>query len=208
MTECVCGTCPPCRRELRLAAREVAKPIVLSPLAAAILAEPIGYEPVKPRVRPVQNRRKPEPNLDSQKRATRRRSDNAVNLTQRSTKPPTPTACAQCGGMRAVTTRGGGAYSHLYLTGSGDLCEVCADAVQFRAVLDAFEQSEGDEREALRRKAWRARRFLDRELRDGRAYAPAAPQHGGATAYNKDGCRCEPCRDWKATDNARRRAAA
>lgn len=199
--ECVCGDCRTCRRAMRL---DTPAPtaVALSPLAAAILAEGPGYAPPpRNRVRPVQNRRRPERLSD------RRRTDNAPNLTVRKSNPR-PKHCAECGGLRAVATRGGGPYAHPFLTGDGDLCEVCADAIRYRAIVAAYEQAGSDKQGAMRTSAWRARRFLRRTLRDGRAYAPHASRHGSATAYCKDGCRCAPCLAWKADDNARRRGKA
>lgn len=200
MTECVCGICPPCRRELRLAARTVAKPVTLSPLARQILAEPVGYEPVKPRVRPVQNRR-------ANTIATRRRADNAPNLTSAKSEP-TPTPCAQCGELRGITKRGGGDYGHYLLAGAGDLCEVCAERPKHQATIDSYLKAPDGEKTRTGRAARRAKRYLARELRNGRAYSPTTPEHGNTTGYDSYGCRCEKCATWKADDNARRRAAA
>jgi hypothetical protein len=107
--------------------------------------------------------------------------------------------------MRALTVRGGGHYSHVYLSGRGGLCEVCADHDRYQAILDAYVILPPERRTALRNQASRARMHLGRILRDGRAYSPDSPDHGNYYTYSRRGCRCAPCRAYKAADNAARR---
>lgn len=199
--ECVCGDCRHCRRAMRLD-RPTVTEVTLGARAAAILAEPGSRRPAEEPVRA------PEKKTVPPRPGKRRRIENGPNLTRRAKKAPEPTVCANCGGMRAVAMRGGGAYGHPYLTGSGDLCEVCMDRPKYEAEVAAhLALTTVAERTKNRTRYYRARHFLKRTLIDGRAYSPVATSHGNNTGYVSFGCRCEPCREWKTADNARRRSA-
>ena len=85
-------------------------------------------------------------------------------------------------------------------------CELCADKPKLHAILHEWQQLHGPARERGRTKAKAAENKLNRVLRDGRPYAPAATAHGTAGAYVNHGCRCTPCSTWKTESN--RKAAA
>lgn len=118
---------------------------------------------------------------------------------------PTPPAtwCTTCGGEIGFVF---GAWEGWKPAGRNGECEVCCDRSKYEHKLEQMmSMKPGTRTKADFTKIQRLRRFLLRELRDGRAYAPTAEQHGIGCTYQKFGCRCVECREWKSLDNKARR---
>lgn len=179
-TDCVCGVCRDCRiadRDINrlLTGPPVTTPGPLSERVRLILAEPVTTPAV----------RKP-----AKKKPT------VAEGRPRRTNTYTETPCTRCGGMRAVMKIGRG----YVLSGRGDLCEVCDGETTIPAKLAAHESGE---QLLVQNERLRLTRWLERVLRDGRAYHPKAP-HGSLYGYGQYGCRCAPCRAAKSTDKKER----
>lgn len=178
--ECLCGSCAPCRREMR--AMEAAERAAerrnrpprtgLSPEAQKLLDEALaGRDKPARRSRPKGDRPK------------------AVRRAPKPREPLTPVPCTACGQMRVVVPYGRG-YA---LAGTDGLCELCYDTPRMRQAIADHESGA----KVLRKDKLReARRKLERVFRDGRPYHPEA-SHGKVSAYQTFGCRCEPCRGSK-----------
>ena len=217
--ECLCGECGPCRRALREAAYIPPTPVTLGEKARAILAEPVGtpYTPRshrepgvgKPRAvidrnsngklaRPRYTPTNPADAHERQLAAQRRWRERNRTIVK-------PEPCARCGQLRALKPVGSKARGQ-GLSGKGDLCEICCEQDWINEFFAAH--IPGQPRTAeYRTKLRKAQLFSRRVLRDGRAYAPDAPNHGTTNGYGKYGCRCEPCCDAKANYNHQWKAA-
>lgn len=183
MTDCLCGSCSPCRRALRDHTRRTPAPTVLSDRVRAILAEPVGTE-YQPAYLPVQE---PKPAAGAKRPSRARTTD----------RPVPTTYCDDCHQWRAPR-RAGKSMHGLVPSGRDGLCDVCADRDYITTKLD----DPATDR-YLRRKL---RLRLGRVLKDGRAFHPDAP-HASSVGYGNYGCRCTDCSTWKSEDSIRRREA-
>ena len=97
------------------------------------------------------------------------------------------TPCRECGGMRALGVTGGRGIG---VTGKNGKCEVCADRIEG---LEALRAHEAGEKQLSVSGLRRARKLIQRVLKDGRAFHPEAV-HGLANSFSNFGCRCGDCR--------------
>lgn len=230
-TECDCGDCRACRRALGLTPTPTAT-VVLSESTRRILA---GLDtPTPPRKRAatpavIRPRRSQQPEGWCRKGLHRLEGDNVrtsirggrtvrecrpclrdrVRVTRQNTargcEKPDPVPCVECGGMIGAKISG---YSGWVLAAEDGKCEVCKDKPKFARWLAEYEQIPAGARTMSQRtRATKARKHLERILRDGRAFHPDA-RHGAGQAYLKYGCRCTACSGWKAADNKMRRERA
>lgn len=176
MSDCWCDNCAKCRKEMREMTEALRSPPQSVTLSERALK--ILAEPIGYTPPP----RKPVPKV----------------IVPKIVDPPAvPVPCVDCGELRGRRGPAEGGWGSRALSGRDGRCELCTDAPRFRlAVADPTTPSP---------KLTRARRGLERVLKDGRAYHPDAP-HGTNTSYDAWGCRCTPCRSAKGKRVAKYRA--
>jgi len=228
--QCDCGDCRACRRAMGFVPEPV-KPVKLSDSTLRLLAsldEPKTAAP-KQRVQSVIRHNPTVARRDYCKRdlhklegenvRERKRSSGGVvrecvpcmrdrvraqrNVKPRVTEKPTPVPCVECGGMIGARRNG---YAGWMLAEKDGKCEVCADRPKYEAFLAEYALIPDGTRTTVQiGKASKARKHLERVLRDGRAFHERVPRHGAGQAYLKYGCRCRECSGWKTADNRARR---
>lgn len=121
----------------------------------------------------------------------------------RAVEKPTPVPCVDCGGMIGVKV---GGYSGWVLAEVDGRCEVCTDRPKAEQILAEHALMDADDQRKHKTREKRARRMLERVLKDGRAFHPDAT-HGTVYAYNEWRCRCAACSGAKCAGHKAARAA-
>lgn len=231
--ECDCGDCRTCRRAMGIIPTP-SETVQLSESTLRLLAGLDDDTPPAPKVRvkrpPVVRGPRPErvpngmcgnglhkmegDNIHYGKRGNGRvtRECRACNRARqrrlRSAQPravekPTPVPCVECGGMIGAKVAG---YSGWALAEENGRCEVCADRPKAEQTLAEYALMDAAGQRKHKTRAKRARRMLERVLKDGRAFHPDA-EHGTAYAYNEWRCRCAQCSGVKCANNKAARDA-
>lgn len=202
--ECLCGVCPPCRRAHRALLTTPTTPVVLSPLARAVLDDD---QDAIDRILPTRTRPAPQPRPVRAAAAHPRPRPSATPRPTHTSGTATPSQCPTCGETIGTKRSGRGGLTIVPAAVNGQ-CEACGMRDHYLATVrevDAIRDRDGKLTAALRARRRKARLHAQRITRNGRAYHPDA-NHGTNHAYLHFGCRCDACRAWKTDDNAERRS--
>jgi len=233
---CDCGDCRQCRRAMGFDRPAPVEPVKLSESTLRLLADldkpKTERSESKDRPKAVVRHRPTAPRRDYCKKDLHKMEGDNVRVatrpngrvtrecrecirdrmraqrgaTPRVTEKPTPVPWVECGELIGARRNG---YAGWVLAGSDGKCELCVDRPKYEAFLEKYAAMTSEERtDKVRSAALKARKHLSRILKDGRAYHPESPGHGGGQSYLKYGCRCEPCVAWKTEDNRKRREAS
>ena len=192
-TDCLCGTCGPCRRADRLHTR---RPPVTPPAELSLRAQAVLYDWTYEDPFDKAEVKKPYARVKKKVTATPKHPKVAEGRPSRAKPVPEPIPCVECGELRGLAKVG----PSVRVTGKEDRCEVCFDRARITARLARHENSVDPLHKNDRLRLIKA---LDRVLKDGRAFHPDAP-HGTITGYGNYYCRCAPCVEAKTNRNRTR----